>query len=475
MIRRFISFFGLFILLEGQSHGQQPWTLQQCIDQALQHNIQIRQSSLNNDLNKIQVTQNTASMFPGINGSATQNYYYGRSIDPYTNTFTTSQVRSNSFSLSGSIPLFEGFQIQNSLKESKLNYLASQNDLKKIQNDISLNVVSAYLQILYSEELMKNAEERVNSSTLQRDRLKRMYELGSVSKGNYLDLESQLAADEVSMVQARSQYDQSVLTLTQLLELDSTAGFSILRPEIILPVIDSTQMLVDVVYASALNTQPEIKGSDYKVLSSEKALSAAKGGLYPRLYLGGSLSTNYSTSSKNVTYVELPPTTTITGYTSSGDTVYSVIPNTRATISDTPFRDQIDNNLGKSIGFTLQVPIFNAWSSRSNIARARINLEQTRLNNELTKKNLYKSVQQAVADAIAAQRKFEAGKRSAAAMQESFNYNDKRLEVGMINTYDYLLAKNNLADAKTSLLQAKYDYIFRLKIIDFYLGKPLTF
>ena len=475
LFRRLILLIVIFFSIPVLIHAQQLWTLQQCIDRALQYNIQIKQSSLNNDLNKVQVTQSAASMFPSLNGSASQNYYYGRSIDPYTNAFTTQQVKSNSFSLSSGITLFEGLQLQNSLKQSKLNYLSSQNELKKIQNDISLNVVSSYLQVLYNDELMKNANDRMGASTLQRDRMKRMYELGSVGKGSYLDLESQLAADEVSYVQAKSQYEQAMLSLTQLLELDSVDGFSIASPDVNIPQSDSTKMLVGVIYASALNTQPDIKSAEYKVLSAEKGLAAAKGGLYPRLYMNGSVSTNYSNSNKDVYYLELPPTSTVTGYTSSGDTVYSIIPNSRAVISDKPFRDQIDNNLGKSIGFSLQIPIFNGWSTRSNISRSRINLEQSRLLNELTKKNLYKSVQQAVADATASKRKYEAGMRSVDAMQESFNYNNKKLEVGLTNTYDFLLTKNNLANAQTNLLQAKYDYIFRIKIIDFYLGKPLTF
>ena len=189
MYRSFSSFL-LFTLFFYEVQGQTQFTLQQCIDRALQYNIQIKQSSLNNDLNKIQVTQNVASMLPSINGSASQNYYYGRSIDPYTNTFTTQQVRSNSFSLNANVTLFEGLQLQNSLKGSKLSYLASQNDLKKIEDDIKLNVVNSFLQVLYNEELMNNTKSRIEASVVQRDKMKRMFELGSVNKGNYLELET---------------------------------------------------------------------------------------------------------------------------------------------------------------------------------------------------------------------------------------------------------------------------------------------
>jgi len=468
-------FLALLLFCSIESAVAQPWTLQQCIDRALEYNLEVKRSSLNNDLNEIDVTQNTAAMFPSINGAATQNYYYGRSIDPYTNAFTTSQVRSNSFSLSGNVALFEGLQLQNTLKQSKLNYLSSQNELKKVKNDISLNVVTLFLQVLYNEELLKIAQEQVDASTLQRDRMKRMEELGAVSRGNYLDMESQLATDEVNKVQAQSAYDQSLLSLSQLLELDTVKNFSIARPEVGAPPFVASELNVDVVYATALQTQPEIASSMYRVRSSEKALSVARGGQYPRLYLNGNISTNYSTSSKDVTYLENPPVQTITGFTSSGDTVYSYVPNLTPVISDVPFRDQLDNNLGKSVGFTLQVPLFNGWMVRSNISRAKINLEQSRLNDDLTKKNLYKSVQQAVADAIAAYKKQDAGERSVSALEEAFNFNQQRFDLGLISTYDYLLSKNNLANARATLLQARYDYIFKMKVLDFYQGKPLTF
>jgi outer membrane protein len=464
----------LFVLLTPAALGQQ-WTLQQCIDRALQYNIQIKQSSLANDVNKLTVTQSSLNMLPNINGNASQNYYYGRSIDPYTNTYTDQQVRSNSFSLSSNLTLFEGFQLQNTLRESKLNYLASQNDLRKIQNDVSINVVNYYLQVLYNQELLTTTKDQFDASVIQRDRTKRMYEVGSLNKGAYLDMESQMATDEVRYIQAQSQLDQSLLSLTQLLELDTVKNFSVAKPEIGISVFDSTTTDIDKIYSVALTTQPDIKSSDYKVMSAEKGVAIARGAQYPRLFLTGALSTNYSTSSKDVNYTYGPPTQTFVGFTTGGDTVYSYVPNATPVFTDVPFRTQLDNNLGKSVGFTLQVPIFNGWATRTTIQKAKINLEQSRLNNDLTRKNLYKSVQQAVADVIASYRKFNASERSVAALQEAFNFNQQRLDLGLINTYDYLLAKNNLANAQATLLQAKYDCIFKVKILDFYQGKPLSF
>ena len=248
---RFALFFAI-TLIGFSANAQSTWTLQQCIDRALQYNLQIRQSELSEDLAKAQVEQSTASFFPSINGSAGQNYYFGRSIDPYTNSYTTQQVQSNSFSVSGSMPLFEGLQMQNTLKQSKLNYMSSQFDLKKIKNDISLNVVSDYLSVLYNQELMAVSSSQVDASAIQRDKMKRMYELGSVNKGNYLDMESQLATDQLRLIQSQSQFDQAVLSLTQLLELDTVKGFVVQKPDVIVPAVDAAAFNTEVVYASAL-------------------------------------------------------------------------------------------------------------------------------------------------------------------------------------------------------------------------------
>lgn len=478
MAGKYSLLFFAFLLLMGnvQAQTQNGWTLQQCIQRALDYNITIKQSALNAEINKATVDQNTAAFFPSLNGSASQNYYNGKTIDPNTNNYTLQEVKSNAFSLSTSVTLFEGLQLQNTLKQSKLNYLSSKNDLKKIQDDISLNVINYFLQVLYNQELLVVTKSQLDASKIQRDRLSRMYELGSVSKSSYLDLESQYATDELRLIQAQSQYDQSLLSLTQLLELDSVQNFSISAPEVVAPEPNAEQFNTMAIYTKALTTQPDIKSSEYKVLSSEKALAIAKGNYYPRIFASGSMSTNYSTTGKSIAGFNTGnPITTLTGFTASGEDVYTVSPNITPILEDTPFKDQFDNNLGKSVGITMQVPIFNGLSVRNNVKKAQLNYQITQLNHEANKKNLYKSIQQAVIDASSSYKKYLAGQKSVDALDESFRFNQRSLELGSISTYDYLQAKNNFAKAQADLLQSKYDYIFRLKIIDFYEGKPLTF
>ncbi|MFZ7182872.1 MAG: TolC family protein [Bacteroidota bacterium] len=469
--------FTFLLLLTGLSlRAQQAWTLQQCIDHALSHNLQVRQSELSVDQNKSQVQQSTATLFPSVNGSASQSYFFGRSIDPFTNVFANQQITNNNFNLNASMSIFEGFQLMNTLRQSKLNYMASRADLDKIRNDIALNVATAYLQVLYNEDLVGVAEGQLESSRQQRDRAKRQYELGAIAQSGYLDLESQFATDDLNLVNARAQLAQSRLSLTQLLELDSVSNFQITRPDVLLPAWDATSASVEVVFNAAMTNQPEIRASEYRYLSAERGLSIARGTRYPRLSVSGNLNTNISSSAQEVTgFLALPPSIVESGFTSGGDTVYSVVPNNVIQTRETPFSKQFEDNLGKSVGFTLSVPIFNGWAARNNVTRARIGLEQARISREQTRKTLYKSVQQAVTDAHAASARYESGNRSLSALERSFEENRKRFEVGAISTYDFLLVQNNLARTRATALQNKYDFLFRLKVLDFYQGKPLSF
>lgn len=471
---RFISILLLLLPLFPEANAQASWNLQRCIDYALEHNLQVRQSALNVDQSKATEQESYASFLPAVNGQVGSNVYFGRFVDPYTNAFTNTEVRSTSMGLNASLVLFQGLQLQYQLSQSRLNFMASRFELEKVRNDISLNVVAAYLQVLYNQDLLEVLQGRVNATVDQRNRMKRMYELGSASKSNYLDLEAQVAADSASLVAGKAQVDQSLLTLAQLLELDSVSDFQVERPSLNeLPEL-SASLDADAVYAIALKTQPEIKGSEFRRMASEKSLAAVKGARYPRLSLFGNLNTNYSSSFRKFNF-DAPGTyiSTPFGYTSSGDTVYEV--NVLFPSSIVPVRNQLDNNLGSAVGMTLQVPLFNNWNVRTNVTRTRIALEQSRLNEEVVRNNLYKSVQQAVLDAFSARRKYDAGTRSVESLREASAFSRQRFELGLINTYEYALSVNNLLRGQADQLQAKYDYLFRLKILDFYQGKPLVF
>ena len=369
--------------------------------------------------------------------------------------------------------LFNGFSLQNTLKQSQLNYLAGKSDLQKVKNDISLNVITSYLQVLYAKEQLNVADGRVAQATQQRDRVNRMVESGLMVRGNLLDATSQLSNEELSKITAENQLMTAKLTLTQLLQLPTPDGFEVEDPAVQIPTSSITDLQPAQIYDLGLKSLPEIKAADTRVQSAEKGVSIAKASFYPRLTAFGQLSSFYSSSSKKFTGGDFNGFLPNGSITSGGDTVLS--PDFTTRLEDNPYKDQLDENYNKAFGLSLSIPIFNGLSSQSNVKRAKLNLENSRYAAQLTRNQVYQSIQQAHSDAIAAKKRYDATSKSLSAFEEAYQYSEKRFNAGLINSLEFLTANNNLTRTKVELLQAKYDYIFRLKVLDFYAGNPLTF
>jgi outer membrane protein len=447
-------------------------TLEQCIEYALQNNIQIKQSELNSEIAGINLVQSEASLLPSLNANASHSYNFGRTIDRFTNQFASSQVLSQNFGLSADVTLFNGLQTINTIHQNRYIYLSNKYNVDKMKNDVSLNVATAYLQILYNMESVDNAKNQIGITTAQAERSKKLVDAGSIAQGAYLDILAQLATEELNLTNAENQLNISYLALAQLLNLADASGLHIVKPEINVetqPVItnDATQ-----VYTSALENLPEMKSASYSVKSADKGLNVAWGGLSPRLILSGSYGTGYSGLSK-----ELAGTPQLIGsqptgdYTLSGDLVYSPVFDTPTRVI--PFMDQYKNNVNKSIGIYLTIPIFNRLQVKSSIDKARIQKLNAELTVESTKLQIQKNVQQAYADASAGLKKYYASVKAVEATKESFKYTEQKFNVGIINTNDYNDSKNKLIKAQSDLLQAKYEYIFKTKVLEFYQGKPL--
>jgi outer membrane protein len=459
-----------FTKLKAQEPGT-PWTLQQCIEYALKNNIQIKQNELNADLARANSDQSRAAALPNLNGNVSHSYNFGRTIDPFTNQFATDRVLSQNFSISSSVTLFNGFQTVNTIKENHYNYMASKFNVDKMRNDISLNIATAYLQILFNTELRDIAQSQLSISVSQVERTKKLVEAGSLAKGSLLDIQAQNANDELMLANAQNQLDLAYLNLAQMLDLKTPQGFSIVKPDI--NISSETPKLVDPgqVFLTAVANQPEIKSAEYSERSAKKSLDVAKGGISPRLTLSGSFGTGYSGASKRVVTVTPTGADTV-GFTTGGDYVLS--PSFSSTFETTPFNDQIQDNLNKSIGLYLTIPIFNGLQVKTAISRAKINRQNAEYNLQLAKNQLEKNIQQAYYDANAALIKYNSSQKALAAMTESFKYTEQRFNVGLLNSLDYNTAKNNLVKTESELLQAKYDYVFKTKVLDFYQGKPLT-
>jgi outer membrane protein len=451
-----------------------PWTLQQCIEYALLNNISVKQSELNVQLNDVNYLQSKANILPTLNGNASHQYNFGRTIDPFTNQFATDQVLSQNFFLSSNIVLFSGLQNWNSIQQNKYNLLASKEDLEKMKNDVALNIAAAYLQILFSEELVLNARAQFNITKLQVERTQKLVDAGSLPKSNFLDIQSQSALEELNVVNAENQLTISYLTLAQMLELPDPSGFRIVKPELEVPNVDLVSVSPMQIYQYAVSNMPDVKSSQYKLISAQKGLRIAKGGISPRLTLSGSYGTGYSGASKSVTSVTPTGSWDTTLYfSSSGDFIF--LPTFNTQFETTSFADQIDQNLNRSLGFNLSIPLFNGLQTHANIQRSKINLMNAELTLQMTKNNLQKSIQQAYADALAALKKFQASQKAVNAMEESFKFMEQKFNVNMVSSFEYAEAQNRLAKAKSEMLQSKYDYFFKLKVLDYYQGKPLKF
>lgn len=448
------------------------WTLEKCIQHALDNNLQIQQSELNAESAKSSATQSKFDLLPTINAGATHGYNWGQTIDPFTNQFATNRVRSNSLSVSSSVTLFSGFSKLNTVKQRQFDFLAAQYDAEAMQNDISMQIATNFLQVLFNKELLKVANNQYELTTLQVARIKKMVEVGQMPKSNLLDLEAQLANEELNKVNAENQLNISLLSLKQLLQINDN-NFEVTTPDLSPNNLDQMAVNPEEVYKKALELRPEIKSSEYQLKSAERAKAIAIGGQSPRLSVSGSYGSGYSGNNKvpvgNPTIEQ-----EVIGVTEiSGEQV--IAPNfIFDEFEPRSFKDQLDANINQSLTFQLSIPIFNGWSTRNNITRAKISYETANLRLEQSKQQLEQDIQRAHNDALAALKQYQASKKAVSALEESFKYASARYESQLINTIDYTDAKNKLTQAQSDLLRAKFDYIFKSKILDFYQGKPLA-
>jgi outer membrane protein len=450
------------------------WTLEDCINHAWSNNIQIKQQQLSLQLSKLQYTQSITSMLPNVNGSVNNVYNYGQTLDLYTNQFASTSVRSNNFALSSNVVVFSGLQMLHTVMQKKLDFLASAYDLEQMKHDIALTIATYYLQVLYNMEQLDIAQGQLDITTQQVDRTRRLVEAGTLANGSLLTIQAQQASEEMNVVSAQNNLNISLLTLAQMLDLPSTQGFSIVKPIVMIP--DASALMVNPadIYQVSLGMQPGIRSAETKVKSAKKGLAAAYGALSPSISLNGSIGTGYSGASQEIatTTLEAPP---IIGYTETTmEPVYSAYPNYTNTYQTKPFSDQISDNVNKSIGLYVSIPIFNRWQVQTGISSAKIQVKMAELNLQNTQNNLNKTIQQAHADALAALNRYQAAQKSVTAYQEAFKYTQQKYDVGLLNSIDYNDAKNKLAKANSDLLQAKYEFVFRVKVLDFYQGKPLT-
>jgi outer membrane protein len=449
MMRTFLIFIFTYVLSSQELIFSQPkvWSLEDCIRYAIENNIQIKQQIIQTEYQQNALELSKLKLLPTLNGSASHNYSFGRALDETTYQFSNNQtVRSNNFYAGGSLNIFNGLQNYNTIQKNKYQVLAGEFDLQSIKDNISLNIALGYLQILLNNELVLATANQLQITNQQIEKTKKMVQAGSLAKGNLLQIEAQAASEELQYINRKNQLDISYLNLTQMLELKSPEGFKIITPDINIDTSTIITGRIDEIYSLAQGLRPEIKSAESSLTASEYDQKIATGARSPRLSLNHSISTGYSNYAKK-------PSNPLEPYT---------------------FSRQVNDNINYGIGFSLNIPILNGWQVNKNISNSKLGVENSRYALEGTKKQLYKNIQQAYADAVAALKKYNASIKAVTSTEESFRYTEQKFNVGMVTPVDYNAGKTQLLNAQSDKSQAKYEFIFKTKVLDFYKGIPLN-
>ena len=446
--------FVLFAAILSQpAMAQKTWSLRECCDYAVSHNIGILQQENQCRQQELQLSTARNSRLPDLNGSVSQNFSFGRGLTA-ENTYSNTNTSSTSFSLGSSVPLFTGFQIPNQIKLNQLNLEAATQDLEKAKNDICMQVAQAYVQILYNMEISDVAHRQVGIDSMQVVRLQALVDNGKASGAQLSQQQATLANSRLTATQADNNQQLAILTLTQLLELPTADGFAVVRPDGLDGENGQNGMRgslfsggaavpsPDVIYAEALGIKPEIAAQELRLRATDHSIKIAQAGYLPTLSLSGGLGSNY--------------------YTTSG-------------FPADAFSTQLKNNFSQYIGLNLSVPIFNRFQTRNSIRNARIEQENQQLRLDNTKKTLYKEIQQACLNTTAAQAKYESSTVAAKSSHDAFTLMQAKYENGKANITEFNEAKNNYLRAESDCVQARYELLYQQALIQFYRGRSLDF
>jgi outer membrane protein len=472
---RKLLFMIVILMCSVQMHAQRSYTLQECIDQAFKNNITIKQRELTQRSAQADQQQSKLNLLPSVNGQVTNNYNIGFAINPVTNTTQNNATfRSNNFAISSSVTLFNGFQNINNIKQQNANAKATDADLLATKNNIALAVSNAYMQVLMNTEIAAAREIQIQSTAEQLKRQEKLYELGGVNKVKLLQLKAQYASEESQLISAQTQLDQSYLTLWQLMNIAPDPSSNIRKPDSsMVTAIPNEIESADVIYKAFLNKSPEVQAAKNRAEAARLSHNIAQGGHSPRLTVGGSISSFYSTQTQQGVGTPTQFLVPI-GQDISGNPSPYFTPITRYSSSEVvPFSEQFDRNLGKNVGFTLSIPIFNGFQVNNNVQKTRINQMSSELTQKQTEMDVYKNVNQAYLDFKSAQKRYESNQNNYAANKEAMTVAESQFNLGALSTADFIVTKSQYLQAETNMVQAKYELLFRRKVLDFYLGKGL--
>lgn len=435
-MKKVLSLFIVFSLTCSFSFAQKIWTLDECIKQAKQENLTVKQQIIQADVSKVDHQQSKQNLLPDLNMTLGQGFSFGRSLTE-SNAYENTNVQNSSLGISSGITLFDGLQMFNNIKKSNFDFQAALQDVAKAQDNIALQVMTYYLEVLYAKENLKLAEQQIVFTKEQLQKTAYLIESGRAPKGQLYEINAQLAQDEVSLSTAKNTLSLDLLNLAQLLYIEDVVSFDV-DDNILLTEDGVLERTVDEIYQKALEFLPSVKAEELRIKSSETAIKVQRGAYMPQLTFSASYGNGYY-HTDNVVNVD--------------------------------FQDQLEQNRTFGMSFNLSIPIFNRMSVCNNVKKANYNLQTQQLSLENVKYNLRKEIQQAYANAVSAREKIKLADANVTAYSEAYRYQADKYEAGTTALYEYNEAKNKLTKAMSEKIQAKFAYMFRCRVLAYYQGE----
>lgn len=460
----------LVLLVSNLFVSAQQLSLKQCIDTALKNNLQVQQTRLQKQSAEINKQQAKMNLLPNVNGNWNYGFNFGRNVDPITNTFTTNQLSSSNVSASAGVVLFNGMRLQNLIQQTNFSYKAAEMDYKQAQDNLVLNVILAYMQVIAGEDVLTVSKAQLLVTQKQVERMEVLVKEGSAGNFQLTDIKGQMANEEINIINLENSLQQSKLSLCQLMNVNYDAAITLQRDAIILSDVVYVQSAAEVI-AAAFQYMALVKANEFRLKSAEKNIQVAKGSLYPALSLSGAAGSSYSSLFNR--FIPTGVTEINTGSYIKTGTIRTPVFAEQQNFSTAKvgYLTQMENNLGFFTGINLQIPLFNNLQVRNRIRQARITLKSTQLDAENTNYQLKQNIEQAWLNMSASFKRYHALQEQLINFEESFRAATIRFETGVINAAEFLIAKNNFDRSKINLIQAKYEYTFRTKLLDFYQGK----
>lgn len=473
---RYKLFSFLFLLVTtGSANAQQKWSLLRCVEYAMANNISIKQTDLQSKTAGLQLKQSRLSLIPSLGFSGGSSYNSGRNQDPTSFSLITQSYLSANMQLQSSAEIFNWFSKRNTIAANEWELQAAKVNTDKLKNDIALTVANSYLQILLAIEQEKIAGIQLQQSQAQLSNTRKLVDAGALPELNAAELEAQVARDSSTLISAKGNVAQNILAIKSYMALDAAAPFEIEIPSVDkIPVEKIADLQPEAVYALATANMPQQKANDFKLKAAEKSAAAAKGGLFPTISMFGSLGSGFNSRAQEITGVS--QINAPLGKVNVGGTDYNVFPLqpfSNYNYGKTAFFPQLNQNFRQSIGLSLNVPIFNGYSARTNYERSRVNIKNQQLQKDLDNQTLKQNIYQAYNAAVVALEKYNAGKKSLETADRTYSFAQKRFEVGMMSTFELITNQNNLFRARLENALNQFDYVFKMKVLEFYKGQGL--